>query len=92
MPKESKRPARMTLELPPKARGKLEKLSQDTDQSLSEVIRRALSLYDLVGEAAMAGNKLILRGPEGDREVLLTEFEAAEQPTESDLPAPAKRR
>jgi hypothetical protein len=67
----------MTLELPPKARAKLEKLSEQTDQSLSEVIRRALSLYDLVGMEAMAGSRLIIRGCEGEREVVLTEFEDA---------------
>ena len=78
MTKAQKRPARMTLELPPRARGNLERLSQDTDQSLSEVIRRALALYGLVGTEAMAGNKLIIRGREGEREILLTEFEAAE--------------
>jgi len=78
MSKETKRPARMTLELPPKARGKLEKLSQKTDQSFSEVIRRALALYDLVGAEAMAGSKLIIRSRNGEREVILTEFEAGE--------------
>jgi predicted transcriptional regulator len=76
MSKEQKRPARMTLELPPKAREKLERLSRETDQSLSEVIRRALSLYDLMGAEAMAGNKLIIRGREGEREVLIAEFTA----------------
>ncbi|MHC5539326.1 ribbon-helix-helix protein, CopG family [Singulisphaera rosea] len=82
MPKETKRPARMTLELPSKARGKLEKLSQDTDQSLSEVIRRALSLYDLVGEAATAGSRLIVRDPEGkERDILLPEFSAEKTTT-----------
>jgi hypothetical protein len=78
MPKETKRPARMTLELPPRARGKLERLSQVTDQSLSEVIRRALALYDLVGAEAMAGNKLIIRSRDGEREIVIAEFEAAE--------------
>jgi hypothetical protein len=78
MPKETKRPARMTLELPSRAREKLERLSEKTDQSLSEVIRRALALYDLVGAEAMAGNKLIIRTRDGEREIAFTEFEAAE--------------
>jgi hypothetical protein len=82
----------MTLELPPRAREKLEKLGRDTDQSLSEVIRRALSLYDLVGTEAMAGNKLIIRGHDGEREVLLTEFEATETPAEPVEAEPAARK
>lgn len=92
MSTEPKRPARMTLELPPKARGKLERLALETDQSLSEVIRRALALYDLVGAEAMAGNRLIIRGREGEREILFTEFEAAEsQSDERDAKTPARR-
>jgi hypothetical protein len=85
----------MTLELPPRARGKLEKLGRETDQSLSEVIRRALALYDLVGSEAMAGNKLIIRSRDGEneREVLLTEFEAAEsQVDERKAQAPTRGR
>ena len=78
MKNQSKRPARMTLELPPKAREKLEKLSQETDQSLSEVIRRALSLYDLIGAEAMAGSELVIRSRDGEKEVLLPEFAIAE--------------
>ena len=79
MPKQPKRPARMTLELPPRAREKLERLGEATDQSLSEVIRRALALYDLVGAELMAGNKLIIRSRDGgEREIAFTEFEAAE--------------
>jgi hypothetical protein len=68
----------MTLELPPKAREKLERLSHETDQSLSEVIRRALALYALVGAEAMAGNKLIIRSRNGEREIVFPEFGAEE--------------
>jgi len=65
----------MTLELPPKARGKLEDLSQITDQSLSEVIRRSLSLYSLLGTELTAGGKLVIRRREGEKELVLPEFE-----------------
>ena len=79
MSKESKRAARMTLELPPRAREKLERLGEATDQNLSEVIRRALALYDLVGAELMGGSKLIFRSRDGgEREIAFTEFEAAE--------------
>ena len=91
MSKEPKRPARMTLELPARARGKLERLSQATDQTLSEVIRRALALYDLMGAEAMAGNKLIIRSRDGEREIVLAEFEATEsQGSELEVRAPAR--
>ena len=41
------------------------------------MIRRALALYDLV-VAGMAGSKLIIRGRDVEREIVLTEFEAGE--------------
>lgn len=75
MTMDTKRPARMTLELPAKARGKLERLGDETDQSLAEVIRRSLALYDLLYSEVKKGGTLIIRSPEGvDREVLITEF------------------
>jgi len=64
----------MTLELPPKAREKLESLSQRTDQSLSEVIRRALATYDLLFTESKKGNSVIIRSAEGDREIVFSEF------------------
>jgi len=74
MATKPQRPSRLTLELPPKARGKLEKLSEETDQSLSEVIRRALSLYDLIREELRGGGKVVLSKGETEREVILPEF------------------
>jgi hypothetical protein len=75
MPTETKRPARMTLELPPRARAKLERLSEESDQSLAEIIRRSLALYDLLQSEVKKGGSLIIRGPDGkDREVLIAEF------------------
>ncbi len=70
----SKPPARLTFELAPKARAKLENLSAETDQSLSEVIRRALGVYDLLWSESKKGGSLIIRSPKGEREVLLAEF------------------
>lgn len=71
---KSARAARMTIELPPKARAKLEAISGRTDQSLSEVIRRALALYALLEAEAEKGGALIIRGPGGDREIVVVEF------------------
>ena len=64
----------MTIELPPKAREKLESLSQRTDQSLSEVIRRALATYDLLFTESKKGNSVIIRSAESDREIVFSEF------------------
>jgi hypothetical protein len=64
------------LELPPRARAKLENLSAETDQSLSEVIRRALAVYDLLWSETQKGGALIIRNPEGEREVILAEFKS----------------
>ncbi len=74
MATDVKHPARMTLELPPKARERLENLGQATDQSFSEVIRRALATYDLMWSEAKKGNAVIIRSPEGDRELIFPEF------------------
>jgi len=52
----------------------LEKISEETDQSLSEVIRRALALYDLIGSRLKAGGKLVLSNADGECEIVLTEF------------------
>lgn len=75
MKTDPKRPARLTLELPQRARAKLETLSEETDQSLSEVIRRALAVYDLLWSESKKGGSLIIRTPEGDREIILAEFQ-----------------
>lgn len=74
---ETKRPSRLTLDLPTRAREKLETLSSETDQSLAEVIRRALSVYSLLWEAAKGGDALMVRSRDGqrEREILLPEFE-----------------
>jgi predicted transcriptional regulator len=68
------RASRMTLELPPRARERLESLSERTDQSLSEVIRRALATYDLLFTEMKKGNSVIIRGTEGEREIIFSEF------------------
>jgi hypothetical protein len=64
----------MTLEMPQRAREKLESLSERTDQSLSEVIRRALATYDLLFTEMKKGNSVIIRSAEGDREIIFSEF------------------
>ncbi len=75
MPTKTPDKNRMTLELLPKARAQLERLSEATDQSLSEVIRRAIGLYALVGSELQAGATMKIHRKHRDSiEVMLPEF------------------
>ncbi len=67
-------PARMTLELPAKARTHLERLARDTDQSLSETIRRALQIYSLIASEIRDGSTLRLERNGDSVEIVLPEF------------------
>lgn len=69
--KDVKRSVRVNLEMSSKCRETLEELSELTDQSYSEVLRRALAIYDLLIHEKEAGAKLILKTKEADREVIL---------------------
>jgi hypothetical protein len=61
-PALKKNKTRLNLELSEDARARLEKLQQATDaDSLGEVIRRALALYDVVHTELDAGGKLLLK-------------------------------
>jgi hypothetical protein len=69
---DGKRPVtRLNLEVGPKARARLERMSEETEQSFSEVIRGALALYDTVWSELKAGRKLIVQGPDGEKEIVL---------------------
>jgi len=72
MPKPQKAPTtRMNLDVGQKARARLEQLADETEQSFSEVIRNALSLYDLMVSETKRGNSLIIRGAEGEKEIVI---------------------
>ena len=63
---------RLSLDISPKVRDQLDLLERKTEAgSITEVVRRALSLYDLVVEHQGEGGKLIFRHSDGDDEVLL---------------------
>lgn len=55
----------MTLELTPKSRELLEELSTITDQSFSEVVRRALSIYGLIVQEDEKGSAVLIRDTDG---------------------------
>ena len=53
---------------------RLQKLRGDTNAaSLAEVIRRSLAVYELLWAARMKGQTIVVRGPDGERELLLVE-------------------
>ena len=61
---------RLSLDVSPKVREQLDHLEARTEAgSITEVIRRALSLYDLVTEHQMEGGKLVFRHADGDEEI-----------------------
>ena len=69
--KDVKRSVRVNLEMSSKCRETLEELSELTDASYSEVLRRALAIYDLLVRETQTGAKIVLKTKEGEREVIL---------------------
>jgi hypothetical protein len=62
---------RLSLDVSPKVREQLDRLEVRTEAgSITEVIRRALALYDLVTEHQSEGGKLVFRHPDGEEESL----------------------
>ncbi len=75
MPRTSKGPkARLNLEMSEQVRAKLEGLRERTDaDSLAEVVRRALAIYDMLWSERENNGRFFVKGPDGQlREVLLT--------------------
>lgn len=64
---------RLSMEIGPKTREKLERLSNETEQSFSETIRNALGLYDILWSEVQAGHHLIVRDADGkgEREIVI---------------------
>ena len=62
---------RLSLDVTPKVREQLDLLETRTEAgSITEVIRRALALYDLVIEHQSEGGKLIFQHADGSKESL----------------------
>lgn len=67
--------SRLTLEMAEVVRKQLEHLRDQTHaDSLAEVIRRSLAVYDLLRKAVAEGGKVILETEEGERELVIPEF------------------
>lgn len=63
---------RLNLTLSQDAKNRLEKLQRKTDaDTLTEVIRRAIKLYDRAVDIEKAGGQLIVRSDAGEREILV---------------------
>lgn len=57
---------RLNLEVPERVRARIEALQSMTESdSMTEVIRRALALYDVVVEARSNGQTLLIRDADG---------------------------
>jgi len=62
--------SRLSLELAQKVRNRLEELRTEVGaDTLTEVVRRALALYDHVVSAKKAGGDLVLKTDKGERAV-----------------------
>jgi hypothetical protein len=72
-PASTQTKTRLNLEVSSSVRDRLERLREDTEaDSLTEVIRRALAIYELLWTQNSRGSQTILRLPDGsEREVLL---------------------
>lgn len=63
---------RLSLEMSEVVRQNLEDLRDRTQaDSMTEVIRRALAVYELLWDEKTKGAKLVLRAPDGEKEVIL---------------------
>jgi hypothetical protein len=62
---------RLSLDITPRVREQLTHLEAKTEAgSITEVVRRALALYDLIMEHQDEGGKLIFKHMDGDEETL----------------------
>ena len=72
-PASTQTKTRLNLEITLAVRDRLERLREDTEaDSLTEVIRRALAVYEMLWQNNAQGSQTILRQPDGsEREILL---------------------
>jgi hypothetical protein len=67
--------SRLTLEMPEPVRKQLEHVRDQTHaSSLTEVIQRALAVYDLLRKATAEGAKIVLENEGNERELAIPEF------------------
>lgn len=63
---------RVNLDLPPGSKARLERLRDTTEaDSMSEVVRRALALYEAVREATGSCERVEILGQDGKRHLIV---------------------
>lgn len=70
----AKRPesVRLNLEISPQVRDRIERLRASTEaESLTEVIRRALAIYERLIELSESEHDIVIRGKDGDEQTLM---------------------
>jgi hypothetical protein len=67
--KKKREACRMNLEMSRRVRDRLERLSEESDLTLSEVVRRSLAVYDLLWSEKQNGSTIIVRGSGGEKEI-----------------------
>ena len=71
-PARSEPTRRLNLEMTESVRTRLEALRHQTEaDSLAEVIRRSLAVYDFLLSEKEKGGKLVIKTSNGDKEVIL---------------------
>jgi hypothetical protein len=64
--------SRLNLEMSEETRRRLELLRKATNSdSLAEVVRKALKVYDFLWHESAGGNQVVVKGPEGDKQLIL---------------------
>ena len=56
----------MNLEMSPQVREKLESISNATDESLSQVVRRSVAIYEMLLSETSSGGEIIIRATDGE--------------------------
>ena len=71
-PRSSQPRIRLNLEVSQSVRERLENLKNETEaDSLTEVIRRALAVYELLWDQRKSGGKTIVRHDDVEREIII---------------------
>jgi len=67
---------RLSLEMAESVRKQLEKIRDETRaDSLAEVFRRSLSVYDILRRTISEGGHIVLHTPEGEQRLIIPEFD-----------------
>lgn len=70
---EPKKKVRLNLEIPERTKARLEAVRELSEsETITEVIRRAITVYETLLLQQSQGNKILIRNNTGDRELFLT--------------------